>query len=105
MRYLITCWLACSCAISLWGQNGSYFLTHHSPTEESFDNVCFDMAQDAQGIMYFAMKAGVVEFDGREWDLIPGAGAIYALHQSEWQEMFWVGAKGSSNVVRSFTGS
>lgn len=98
MRYLITCWLACSCAISLWGQNGSYFLTHHSPTEESFDNVCFDMAQDAQGIMYFAMKAGVVEFDGREWDLIPGAGAIYALHQSEWQEMFWVGAKGFGKI-------
>ena len=98
VRDLITCWLVCLCAIPLWAQNGSYFLSNHSPSEENFDNVCFDMAQDKHGIMYFAMKAGVLEFDGREWDLIPGAGAIYALNQDQSGEIYWVGAKGFGKI-------
>lgn len=98
MKYLIACWLLCSCAVSLCAQNGSYFLTHHSPAEENFDNVCFDMAQDNHGIMYYAMKAGVLEFDGREWDLIPGAGAIYALNKGQSGEIFWAGAKGFGKI-------
>jgi ligand-binding sensor domain-containing protein len=98
MKKLITCWLVCSCAVSSWAQSGSYFLSHHSPSEENFDNVCFDMAQDNNGIMYFAMKAGVLEFDGREWDLIPGAGAIYALSKDDSGQIFWVGAKGFGRI-------
>jgi hypothetical protein len=96
LRNLITCFVS-FCALSVQAQNGSYFLSHHSPTEENFDNVCFDMAQDNHGIMYFAMKAGVLEFDGREWDLIPGAGAIYALNTNK-ENVFWVGAKGFGKV-------
>jgi hypothetical protein len=98
VRDLIICWLVLLCAVPSWAQNGSYFLSNHSPSEETFDNVCFDMAQDRNGIMYFAMKAGILEFDGREWDLIPGAGAIYALNQDQSGEIFWVGAKGFGKV-------
>lgn len=56
------------------------------------------MAQDQNGVMYFAMKAGVLEFDGREWDLIPGAGAVYALNRNDSGEIFWVGAKGFGKI-------
>jgi len=98
MRNLISCWLVCFCAISVSAQNGSYFLSHHSPSQENFDNVCFDIAQDKNGVMYFAMKAGVLEFDGREWELIPGAGAVYALHKNESGEIFWAGAKGFGKI-------
>lgn len=82
------------CAFQSWAQSGSYFLTHHSPSEENFDNVCFDMVQDDHGIMYFAVKAGILEFDGLEWDLIPGAGAIYGLVRNASGDIYWVGAKG-----------
>ena len=89
----------CVCAImSVSAQTGTYFLSHHSPSQENFDNVCFDIVQDRNGIMYFAMKAGVLEFDGREWDLIPGAGAIYGLNRNESGEIFWVGAKGFGKI-------
>ena len=94
MKKLITGWLVYLWALTSWAQNGSYFLTHHAPSEENFDNVCFDIAQDNHGIMYFAMKAGVMEFDGREWDLMPGAGAVYGLTRNELGDIFWVGAKG-----------
>src|SRR5688572_25565150 len=99
LRNLITCLVVSFCAFPLFAQNGSYFLSHHSPSEENFGNICFDMAQDNHGIMYFAMKAGILEFDGREWDLIPGAGAIYALNtNSTGGDVFWVGAKGFGKI-------
>ncbi len=56
------------------------------------------MAQDQNGVMYFAMKAGVFEFDGREWALIPGAGAVYGLNKNDSGEIFWVGAKGFGKI-------
>ena len=98
MRKLITCWVLWLCAIAAWAQSGTYFLSHHSPSEENFDNVCFDIAQDRNGIMYFAMKAGILEFDGRDWDLIPGAGAVYALNRNDAGDIFWVGAKGFGKI-------
>lgn len=104
LRNLITCLAVYFCALSLYAQSGSYFLSHHSPSEENFDNVCFDMAQDNHGIMYFAMKAGVLEFDGREWDLIPGAGAIYALNRNDQGDVFWVGAKGFGKIANDKRG-
>lgn len=104
-RILLTCWLACLCAFSLSAQTGSYFLTHHSPGEENFDNICFDMEQDHHGIMYFAMKAGILEFDGREWDLIPGAGAIYTLTRDSTGQIFWAGARGFGTVGYDRKGS
>ena len=98
MKKLITFAILCLWAPALVAQDGSYFLTHHSPAEENYDNVCFDIAQDKNGIMYFAMKAGILEYDGREWDLIPGAGAVYALNRSESGDIFWVGAKGFGKI-------
>src|SRR5687768_920231 len=98
MKGFITTCLMVLCAITAFAQNGSYFLSHHSPSEENFDNVCFDMAQDKNGVMYFAMKAGILEFDGREWDLIPGAGAVYALNRNDVGEIFWAGAKGFGKI-------
>lgn len=98
MRKLVGALVVYLWASVAFAQNGSYFLSHHSPSEENFDNVCFDMVQDRDGIMYFAMKAGVLEFDGREWDLIPGAGAVYALNRNDAGQIFWVGAKGFGRI-------
>jgi hypothetical protein len=95
---LITCLLVCCSLVPLLAQTGSYFLSHHAPSEESFDNVCFDMAQDEHGIMFYAMKAGILEYDGRQWDLIPGTGAIYSLNRNEGGEIFWAGAKGFGKI-------
>lgn len=57
------------------------------------------MAQDQSGVMYFAMKAGVLEFDGREWDLISNSGAVYALNKNDSGEIYWVGSKGFGKIA------
>jgi len=98
MKKLTICLLLCLWALVLVAQDGSYFLSHHAPTAEQADNVCFDIVQDKNGILYFAMKSGILEYDGREWNLIPGEGAVYALNRNESGEIFWVGAKGFGKV-------
>ena len=37
------------------------------------------MGQDHRGLMYFATKAGVLQFDGRSWDLLRRTAAVYSL--------------------------
>lgn len=81
-----------------FGQTGNYFLTHFSPSEERFDYICFDMAQDSKGVMYFATKAGIMEFDGRDWDLLQGPSAIYAIKINEKNETYWAGSKGFGKI-------
>ena len=44
--------------------------------------------------MYFATRSGVLEFDGRNWNLIPGKGAVYSLQINAAGDMYWAGADG-----------
>src|SRR5262245_36974838 len=91
--------IAICLSANLWAQTGNYFLSHYSPSEERFDYVCFDMAQDPKGVMYFATKAGILEFDGRDWDLLAGSSAIYSMQLNDAGEIYWSGAKGFGRVV------
>lgn len=97
MKAILIFLLSCT-TLTLAAQTGNYFLSHYAPGEERFDNVCFDMAQDEKGIMYFATKAGLLEFDGRNWDLLPGRSAIYSLQISTEGKIYWAGAKGFGKV-------
>ncbi len=83
---------------NLYSQTGNYFLSHFSPSEERFDNVCFDMVQDEQGLMYFATRNGVIEFDGRNWNLIGGNGAVYSLQINAQNKIYWSGASGYGTI-------
>jgi hypothetical protein len=96
--YVIFCLLCLCLATRVSGQSGNYFLSHYSPSEERFDYVCFDMTQDAQGVMYYATKAGILEFDGRDWDLLQVQSAVYSLEQTADGEIFWSGAKGYGKI-------
>jgi hypothetical protein len=86
---LFLCWsLVCS------AQTGNYFLSHYAPGEERFDYLCFDMAQDTKGVMYFAAKSGILGFNGRDWDLLPSTSPIYSISISQNGEIYWAGANG-----------
>lgn len=39
----------------------------------------FDAVQDQRGVMYFANSAGVIEFDGKHWNIIPAGGSVLSL--------------------------
>ena len=60
-------------------QNGNYFLSHYSPSSENINYLSFQIAQDDKGVLYFANKTGVVEFDGRNWSVASTPGAVFTI--------------------------
>jgi hypothetical protein len=92
----------------LLAQQGNYFLNHYTPTDERIDFVTYGMAQGQRGVIYVANKSGVLEFDGRNWSLIPTPGPIYAV-TTIGSEVFAAGYNGfgklnnlGNNNTRSF---
>ena len=93
MRHLIFLILWCNVLLG-FSQSGNYFLSHYSPDKDRFDNVCFQIAQHENGMLYFATRSGLLQFDGKAWDLIQGQGAIYTLQISSEGKIFWGGVNG-----------
>jgi len=91
--------LACCLLITIAAkaQQGNYFLTHFTPDKDNFSNACFDLAQDQRGIFYFATQGGVLQFDGRNWDIIRTSGAVYAIEVVE-GKLFVAGSKGFGKI-------
>ena len=83
---------------TLHAQQGNYFLTHYTPSDERIDYVTYGMAQGQRGIIYVANKSGVLEFDGRNWSLIPTPGPIYTVATSG-AEVFVAGYNGFGKLA------
>jgi len=79
-------------------QTGNYFLSHYTPSDERIDYLTFGMAQDDKGILYFANKSGVLEFDGRNWSLISTPGPVYTVSAQD-GEVFVGGFGGFGKLV------
>jgi ligand-binding sensor domain-containing protein len=67
------------CFMPCLSQTGNSFLTHYSPADERIDYRSVGMVQDNRGLIYFTNKKGVLEFDGKNWQLISTPGAVYTL--------------------------
>jgi hypothetical protein len=98
MRYLVVVLLWLSAFVSS-AQTGNYFLSNYTPGKDHFDNVCFDMVQDPRGVMYFGTKSGILEFDGRNWDILKGNSAVYAIDVNTAGEIYWAGSKGFGQIT------
>lgn len=84
-------------------QQGNFFLSHFTPDKEHFSNACFDLAQDERGIFFFATQGGVLQFDGRNWDMIRTSGAVYAIEIVNHQ-LFVAGSKGFGKIEPNESG-
>jgi hypothetical protein len=85
-------------------QPGHYFLSHFAPTDKKIDHAAFDMVQDANGFMYFATRAGILQFDGTNWNLIPAGGAVYAVEADREGTLYWGGSGGFGELRRGIRG-
>lgn len=81
-----------------WAQPGNYFLSHYTPPDERIDYLTFGIAQDAKGVIYFANKRGVLEFDGRNWSLIATSSPVFTI-ASLGHEVFAGGFHGFGKLV------
>jgi len=62
--------------------------------------MCFDIVQDDRGVFYFATQAGVLQFDGRNWDIIETVGTIYSIARSDESEIYVAGSEGFGKITR-----
>ncbi len=91
--------LLCSLVSALTSaQSGHYFLTHFKPGIDNINYSAYDIHQDHHGILFFANRAGILQFDGRTWTQIPARGAIYALTVSESGVLYACGSAGFGRV-------
>jgi len=81
-----------------FAQTGNYFLSQYAPDAEQFDYSTFSIAQDEKGEVYFANKKGVIEFDGRNWNLVSTSSPIFTLAANGF-EIFAGGYKGFGKLI------
>ncbi|HET9053142.1 MAG TPA: hypothetical protein VFM90_03145, partial [Cyclobacteriaceae bacterium] len=89
---------------TVFAQQGNYFLSNFSPDADLADNVCFDMAQDNRGVFYFATQAGILQYDGRSWDVIRTNGAAYAIELADNGELYVAGPNGFGKIAPNTNG-
>lgn len=91
-------------SIAGYAQTGNYLLSHFSPEQKQSNNVCFDIVQDNRGVFYFATQSGVLQFDGRNWDIIRTNGAVYTIELSENGDLFVGGSNGFGKIAKNENG-
>lgn len=104
MTRIIFCLLLIAASNASFGQTGNYLLTHYSPKNEEIDHVSFDIAQDNRGVLYFANKAGILEFDGRNWNMISTPAPIYTITVTPEGIVFAGGLSGFGTMSEGSTG-
>jgi ligand-binding sensor domain-containing protein len=62
----------------LCAQVGHYYISHYA-SEQQGSTLSFDMTQDPAGLMYFATRTGLKQFDGRNWRAIEAKGITLTL--------------------------
>ncbi len=73
------------------GQKGNFFLNHYSNQSEGLDNINFDIAQDGNGVISIANRAGILRFDGRNWEHINTPSAAFSLTYNETDKTIYIG--------------
>lgn len=62
----------------VYAQPGHYYISHYSQDTQA-GALSFDMTQDTIGLMYFASRKGLTQFDGHNWRTISTPSIIYSL--------------------------
>ncbi len=83
---------------NLFAQPGHYFLSHYKPANDNISYRSFDIQQDNHGILYFANRSGVLQFDGRSWNIVQTKGAISSLAVTRDGLVFASGSSGFGKI-------
>jgi len=83
-------------------ETGVPYFTNHDPRTGS-DLIGYQnwaIAQDRRGVMYFGNSAGVIEYDGVEWRVVPVAGTARSL-AADTDGTVWVGGQGDLGLLEA----
>jgi hypothetical protein len=83
IRIILIIFLFSFTFLSGLAQKGGFFTVNHTPRIKNVDNLNYDIAQDVNGLMYFANRKGIIRFDGQDWELLPTPTSVYAIEVTE----------------------
>ncbi|MEN8251227.1 MAG: hypothetical protein ABFS32_20000 [Bacteroidota bacterium] len=84
-------------------QSGTYFTTNYNPAEYNFDNSNYEAIQDKQGVMHFANRQGVLNYDGNDWWLTPIPFSVFTMTLKD--DILYVGGReGFGRISQTSTG-
>ncbi len=96
LRSVVFIFLTCG---NIFAQSGNYFLTHYNPGNDNINYLSFDIEQDQKGVLYFANRSGVLQYDGRTWTIVPVNGAVYDLAVTPGGEVYAAGTEGFGRLT------
>ncbi len=79
-------------------QTGHYFLSHYKPGNDNYSYRSFDIQQDKHGILYFANRSGVLQFDGRTWTMVQVTNGIRSLSLTTSGDVVAAGQSGFGKI-------
>jgi len=94
-------WLGCMNLLTAFDARlGQPLVTHYQPEEYGADTQNWAAVQDQQGLLYVANNAGILEFDGQEWRLIPINDSLSARSLAvDRRNRIFVGALGDFGIL------
>ncbi len=95
-------------AVPAGAASAQSYLVHHYTIDDGLpSSTVFDIEQDNDGVIWFATDAGVVSFDGLQWDLVGSFPTIRMraanLLEVDENKNVWVGSNGN-DIVAHFDG-
>ncbi|MEJ0054417.1 MAG: triple tyrosine motif-containing protein [Bacteroidota bacterium] len=79
-------------------QPGHYFISHSKPGNDNISYLSFDIQQDNNGILYFANRSGVLQYDGRTWAVVGVEGGVYSLAVTKAGDVYAAGSAGFGKI-------
>ncbi len=79
-------------------QEGDFFLTNYAPLLPNVEHLYFDIEFSDKEELVIANKAGVIKFDGLDWDFYPTPSSVLSIDISESGEIY-VGCTGNYGMI------
>ena len=99
MKKVLLAFLFISCVCQgIHAQSGHYFLSHSKPGNDNISYLSFDIQQDNNGVLYFANRSGVLQFDGRTWELVSIESGVYSLAVTKTGQVYASGPVGFGKI-------
>ncbi len=99
MKKVLLALLFVSCVCQgIHAQSGHYFLSHSKPGNDNISYLSFDIQQDNNGVLYFANRSGILQFDGRTWTLVSVESGVYSLAVTKTGQVFAAGPTGFGKI-------
>ncbi|MCU0429704.1 MAG: hypothetical protein MUF42_06995 [Cytophagaceae bacterium] len=98
IRFVILIFALCHFQF-LFAQQGDFFLKNIQPQLPNIDNDNYALACDKENRIYIGNRQGLIQYDGKKWQLIATPGTVYSLFFDSVSSVMYVGCMNSAGCL------